>query len=110
MSAAHIAEQRQSPRRRLTGLLPGKLLVTGSELKVSCRPVDISTHGLGILSEDILEIGAELLLITHNQQISLQVAWSKLDFGKRDRYRYGLVAIEANLDLEALFVATGCLK
>ncbi len=104
-----LDEQRRSPRRVLTKLLPGPLI--GADQKVlQCRPIDLSSEGLSILSEAQLSIGTGLTLKTHNQSIELQVMWQRPDFGKQGLIRYGLRAIDPNLDLEMLFRESGCLK
>lgn len=104
-----LDEQRRSQRRVLTKLLPGPML--DHEQKVlHCRPIDLSQEGLSILSATILNIGAALTLKTHNQSVELQVMWQRPDFGKQGLIRYGLRAVDPNLDLELLFRESGCLK
>ena len=110
MALLNFAEQRLSPRRKLTGLLPGRMVVVGSNVNISCKPVDISAHGLGIVSEEILTAGSKLALRTHDREILLEVSWGQPDFGKRDLYRYGLVTVDRDVDLELVFADTGCLK
>ena len=105
-----FAEKRLSPRRKLTGLLPGRMAVVGSNTSISCKPVDISAHGLGIVSEDLLTAGTMLALRTHDREILLEVSWGQPDFGKRDLYRYGLVTVDREVNLENVFADTGCLK
>ena len=46
-----LKERRLNTRKTLTGLLPGKLIHQESEELISCRPVDISKDGVGVLSE-----------------------------------------------------------
>ena len=110
MGLPQFAERRLSTRRKLTGLIPGKLVVVGSTVPISCRPIDISANGLGILSEEILTPGSKLALKTHDREIIFEVSWGQPDFGKRDLYRYGLLVVDRSINLEAVFAETGCLK
>jgi hypothetical protein len=104
-----LDEQRRSPRRVLTKLLPGPLL--DSEQKVlHCRPIDLSQDGLSILTEVQLIIGSQLTLKTHNQVVALEVMWQRPDFGKQGLSRYGLRSIDESIDLEHIFRSAGCLK
>ncbi len=104
-----LDEQRRSPRRVLTKLLPGPLL--DSEQKVlHCRPIDLSQDGLSILTEVQLSIGTQLTLKTHNQVVPLEVIWQRPDFGKQGLSRYGLRSIDESIDLELTFRSAGCLK
>ena len=101
-------ERRVSNRRNPTGLMPGKL--KHNQLDIICRPVDVSRNGMGVISTAQLEPGDPLVLCVREQIIALQVAWGKPDFAKQDQYRYGLVTMDPNDDLEAVFIACGCLK
>ena len=105
-----FAEQRISPRRKLSGLLPGKLTVVGATSSLACKPVDISAHGLGIVSMELLAVGAMIALKTPRDDIMLEVVWGKPDFGKRDLLRYGLVVVDSTVNLETVFAVAGCLK
>jgi hypothetical protein len=109
MGESALDEQRRSPRRVLTKLLPGPLL--DSENKVlHCRPIDLSQEGLSILTEVQMSIGTKLTLKTHNQTVAFEVIWQKPDFGKRGLTRYGLRSSDESIDLEHMFRSTGCLK
>lgn len=104
-----LDEQRRSPRRVLTKLLPGPLL--DHEQKVlHCRPIDLSQEGLSVLTEVQLSVGTQLTLKTHNQTVTLEVMWQRPDFGKQGLSRYGLRAIDPTIDLEHMFRSAGCLK
>ena len=102
-------EKRFSPRKKLTGLMPGKLSVSDSDQPLSCRPVDVSRNGLGIIMDAQLKVSTELRLDAGDKSIILKVAWSQPDFGRRDLFRYGLVCLDSNEDLESLFTKKGCL-
>ena len=113
MGLALFKERRLSERRNLTGLLPGSLIRADGKGAVSCRPVDISVHGIGIViigEKKTLPIGTKLKLVMTDNEIDLQVAWSAADFGKQDSMRYGLVTTDSNIDLEQIFTQFGCLK
>ncbi|MDB2447096.1 PilZ domain-containing protein [bacterium] len=105
-----LKERRLNTRRRLTGLLPGKIVDTKKEEDVSCRPVDISKDGIGILTEDQLEQGDILNLMGPDLQVELKVMWKKQDYGKQSLFRYGLVTTDNSVNLENIFMAAGCLK
>lgn len=105
----NLKERRTNNRRKLTGLLPGKMArIDGRAL--SCRPVDVSRNGLGILSTDLLKAGDEIILTMKERSIALEVVWEQPDFGKMDLNRYGLVTSDASDNLEEIFVASGCLR
>lgn len=106
--AARLLQRRASPRKTIR-LLPGPIIDTHNNV-LQCRPVDISTEGLSILSETQLSVGDHLVLKTHKDAIALEVIWSKQDFGKQGLLRYGLKATQADTDLEKIFADAGCLK
>lgn len=106
-----FAERRSNERRALTGLMPGRLFVYDTDRTLSARPVDVSKTGLGILSSDTLAEGTRIgLAVDKEQTVILCVIWRKEDFGKRDLYRYGLESVDKTLDMEQIFLTTGCLK
>lgn len=110
MGLADLMERRGSPRKKLTGLFPGKLSLKSSGDNLQAKPMDISSHGLGIVSTEPLAKGDIVVLKTHSHTIEFKVAWKKRDFEKSDLFRYGLDAIDTSLDLEEIFHAAGCLK
>ena len=113
MGLTKFKERRVSDRRQLTGLLPGRLVLAATLADVACRPVDVSVNGLGIIAADQkrrLQPGVELLLLLKDRHIPLVVSWGQGDFGKQDLFRFGLVTVDTECDLEALFLRTGCLK
>lgn len=110
MGLALFKERRISERRKLTGLLPGRLIVDHSSQELECRPVDISVNGLGIVTRKELDPGTTLTLMIQDRSIPLMIAWGQPDFGKQDMMRYGLVTLEPTDDLMAIFIATGCLR
>jgi hypothetical protein len=113
MGLALFKERRFAERRQLSGVLPGSLIRADGSGAISCRPVDVSAHGLGIVisgEQKTLAIGLNLILVVTDAEVPLQVAWSAPDFGKHDSYRYGLVVKDQSVNLEELFLKYGCLK
>lgn len=113
MGLALFKERRATDRRKLTGLLPGRLKVKGSDMDLQCRPVDISETGIGIVITGKLkpiEPGTHLVLEVGDQAIELVVSWRRPDFGKQDAMRYGIIAGKPDQNLEALFIEHGCLR
>lgn len=110
MSFPLFAERRLASRKKLTGLLPGKLILENGKGNVSARTVDITPHGLGIISPDLFKVGASLLLKVAEMDIRMEVMWGQPDFGKHDLYRYGLLCRDTEVDLEEIFIKSGCLK
>lgn len=102
-------ERRLNSRNRLSGLMPGRLHNETTGRDISCRPVDVSDQGMGVLSSDQMTAGDQLTLTAGEDVIRLQVAWTKPDFGKRNLFRYGLVAKQP-AQLVELFRRTGCLE
>ncbi|MEN9836266.1 MAG: hypothetical protein RL011_2459 [Pseudomonadota bacterium] len=113
MGLALFKERRFSERRQLSGVLPGSLIRADGKGAVSCRPVDVSAHGLGIViigEKKMLPLGLELSLVVTDGEIPLIVAWSTPDFGKQDSVRYGLAVKDETVNLEQVFENYGCLK
>lgn len=106
-----FSERRRQERKTLTGLMPGRLFLVTTDRTVSARPVDVSARGLGILCNEKFEEGAEVgLSIDSERTIIFRIIWRKEDFGKRDLYRYGLESLDASMNLEQVFLSTGCMK
>jgi len=113
MGLALFKERRAGDRKKLTGLLPGRLIFAANQQDLVCRPTDVSAHGLGVVvtgDNKKIEVGTTLHLLLPERMVEMRVAWSRPDFGKQDSMRYGIVTADASLDLEALFTATGCLR
>lgn len=110
MGLADLMERRGSPRKKLTGLFPGKLTVQSTGDGLDAKPMDISASGLGIVSSEQLDSDAIILLKTHSHAIEFKVAWKKRDFEKSDLFRYGLEVVDHSINLEEVFHAAGCLK
>jgi len=104
-------ERRNNERKTLTGLMPGRFFLVQTDRTLSARPIDVSQHGLGIIMGEKVEEGAEVALSVEKRQvIKMRIVWSKEDFGKRDLYRYGLECLDPKINLEEVFLVTGCLK
>lgn len=110
MGLALFKERRVADRRKLTGLLPGRLVIEKVNTELSCRPVDVSSNGMGIVVSRELEPGTVIQLVMKDRSIPLTVAWGQPDFGKQDMFRYGLVTLDPEDNLEQAFLATGCLR
>jgi hypothetical protein len=103
-----LKERRISERKRLTGLMPGRFLVNGKAL--DAKPIDISSHGLGLIMSEQIKEGTTATLTISGRDIPLEVKWILPDFGKHDLWRYGLVCTSMDVDLISEFTAAGCLK
>lgn len=113
MGLALFKERRLADRRRLTGLLPGRVVFETTKQEIICRPVDVSANGMGIVVQNLrkeIEPGTILLLVTPDGPTKLTVAWAQPDFGKQDLFRYGLVTVDPADNLEQMFIDTGCLR
>ncbi len=113
MGLALFKERRLADRRKLTGLLPGRVMLETGRRELVCRPVDVSMHGMGIVVQNLrqeLEPGTVLLLVTKDGTVRLSIAWSRPDFGKQDLFRYGLVTLDPVDNVEQMFLDTGCLR
>lgn len=114
MALPLLKEKRLSDRNKLSGLLPGRLTIENIKPNTICRPIDVSKHGLGIIIQAMVKEGmnATLEYISKGESniVRLEVVWAKPDFGKQDLYRAGLATIDQNVDLEQIFLQTGCLK
>lgn len=110
MGLALFKEMRLSQRRRLTGLLPGRLVLGESREDVFCKPIDVSVNGIGIVLAKEIDPGTRMVLLLQDREVALQIAWGQPDFGKQDMFRYGLVTLNPDDNLEDIFLTAGCLK
>ncbi|MGE0174291.1 MAG: hypothetical protein AB7T49_15955 [Oligoflexales bacterium] len=110
MSMPQFSERRREKRKKLTGLLPGKLCIQGTTQFIACRPVDVSAQGVGILTTANLSEGMIVELQTPTSVIELEVSWGRPDFGKTNQFRYGLICRKKTIDLEQVFVEAGCVE
>jgi len=110
MALPLFREKRFAPRKKLTGLLPGKLLLKETSENLQCKLVDVSRHGLGLTTKSELKFGDKVVLIIEEQSLSFKVAWIQHDFGKQDLFRVGLLCDDINVDIIEVFTEAGCLK
>lgn len=103
-----LKERRISERKRLTGLMPGRLVINSKDVVV--KPLDVSEHGMGIVCAAQFPVGTKAALMIGDRQLPLEVIWSEQDFGKHDMWRYGLVCTDQGVSLELEFSKAGCLK
>lgn len=103
--------ERISKRKQLSGLLPGRLQLVGSPRYITARAVDVTSQGMGILSQDYLRTGDHLILTTKDHSVHLRVLYKKRDYLKSNRHRYGIVIADdhQSYDLITIFVDAGCL-
>ena len=111
MSIAQVRKERRfSQRLKLSGLMPGKVTVALTGKCISCRPVDVSQHGLGMLTTEKLLENDEICIALPEQVIRMRIAWKRPDFGKSDLTRYGLMCLDESVDVESLFRDAECLR
>lgn len=103
-----MKERRISDRKRLTGLLPGRFQVNGKD--ISAKPVDISSHGIGLIIDAEIAAGTKACLTIGDRSVPLEFMWGEPDFGKHDMWRYGLVCTDQKVNLEDEFTEAGCLR
>lgn len=110
MALPLFKEKRFSPRRKLTGLLPGRLIETESGNELRCSLVDVSQHGLGLKTKEEIRPGTTIILRMERQEIRLKVAWVQRDFGKQDLFRVGLLSCDPEVSVDDVFAEEGCLE
>jgi len=104
-----FGERRMTIRKSLTGLLPGRLQDADGQ-DIACRPVNVSIHGIGIVSDQRLDPNSSITFTVQDKIIELKIAWAQPGFGKRDLFRYGLLTTDQTINIEQLFLDNGCLK
>jgi hypothetical protein len=103
-----LKEQRLSERKRFTGRLPGKFKIEGVD--VNAKPIDITPHGLGVITESKIAVGAKATLVVDGCEMPLEVMWCEPDFAKNDQWRLGLICTDRSVNLEEAFRFAGCIK
>jgi hypothetical protein len=106
-----LIERRKAPRITTNGRMPGKIVDAAGD-DVSCRTLDVSMMGLGIVSETDFPVGTELSLqLDGGPSVKLRVVSA---FRRRDTAtpakRYGLLVEEGNVNLETVFRDAGCVE
>lgn len=110
MGLALFKDRRFSDRKKLTGLMPGRLKVGDSPVTLECRPVDISAHDLGVVTTVVLTPGTLVSLEIGSTIVELELVRVTPDFGKQQMFRYGFVVRDQSINLEKIFVDHGCMK
>ena len=111
VSNLKLQERRDGKRFHQTGLMPGKIYTAEGEKPLSCRPVDVSKNGMGILVSERLNEGDIIIMELGDQRlVHLKIVWKKVDFGKQDLMRYGLQTEDPEVDLVQIFKKAGMLK
>ena len=99
------ADKRRQERKDLVVPLSGFLLDLASNRMLSCWTTDVSKSGIGIVAEERLQNGTDVLLTLAGEKHALRVMWAR---NNRDEtssfaYRYGLIALNERYNLEQLF-------
>jgi hypothetical protein len=95
---SRLSERIPMNKRRLGG----RLLRDGSETEISCKALDVSRHGLGIVSEQQIEVGEVLSLEHKKYRVKLKVVWARVDPSDSNQNRYGLQIENEDIDLVGL--------
>jgi|GEM_PF-881973 len=104
-------ERRVRDRREPTGLMPGKMIRVRQERAISCRPIDISSGGMGILvAEDLMSSEILTLNLADGRQIPFKIVWKREDFGKLDLFRYGLECMDPDINILEIFQRAGMIR
>lgn len=94
-------ERRDRERHLLYTTIPVQMTLGRSGEWVSCQIDDVSSEGLGVLTQRRLEIGTLVVFATLNGTYRFEVAWCR-DAGARE-FRLGLRLTEEGVDLKTLF-------
>ena len=87
----NLNNKRINQRYRLSGLLPGKVIVLSSGSFLSARPIDVSRNGIGVLSNYHLQLEEKLVMQYRQYNYFFKVHHIKKDYAKSNLYRYGLI-------------------
>jgi hypothetical protein len=110
-SAKNVVEKRRDLRYGVTGMPNAKLLSPGGD-EITFFFVDASKHGLGIIVDTPIQIGANVLLTIEDTELhkfNLEVRWLVLvdllatsTEPNQSLYRCGLQAIDSELDVVSI--------
>ncbi|MFK7872654.1 MAG: hypothetical protein AB8C84_05710 [Oligoflexales bacterium] len=103
-------ERRSNKRYSLSGVMPGRIQLEATSHDLICKPLDLSSGGLGLISSTFMKVDDRLVLFFRDKRIILIVQWAQPDFAKSDSYKYGLCLGDKSLDLIEIFISAGCLK
>ena len=110
LNTNELEDRRRLPRQKLSGLLPGKMMMANQDKTLTIRPIDVSESGIGIMTAEWLREGDKLVMKVGRDHIKFKVIWIRRDFGKQDFYRAGLKMTSKKFNLIDVFRATGCME
>ncbi len=104
-------ERRVQDRKEPTGLMPGKMMRIRQDRVISCRPMDVSKEGMGILvAEDLMSDEILTLNLPDGRQVPFRIVWKREDFGKLDLFRYGLECMDPHTNVLEIFQRAGMIR
>lgn len=106
MNNRNFQDVRQYPRRTVAGVGVHLVLYRpGFSKPVQFQAVDVSSRGLGIVTDDAMLVSESTLYLEANgQRIALRPCWCQPeDVGSHMPYRYGLECEDGNVNLEQFF-------
>ena len=98
-------QSRQHERENLSQLLPGRIFLKKNKKEISCRPINVSEFGLGIISSTSLSLSDILILEIDKITIELKVIWKKQGSTKGNQIRYGLMTVNTHQNIKQLFTS-----
>lgn len=116
-----LKELRQHERLKVKRL-PGVLLNAATQESIPCEAIDVSKHGLGIVSSLWVPPQLDVLLIVGSLTVKLEIVWGIEEregpaWARKDEprpqeriYRYGLRLCQpdGDVDLMDIFQKEGC--
>ena len=96
-------EKRLGGDRKVMNIPLGGLLVDKATSRIiNCWSADVSRGGLGVVTDERLANGSEVLLQL-GKQIHLRVMWGRRNPDSEFAYRYGLLAVDQSANVEEVF-------
>jgi hypothetical protein len=95
-------EQRSTDRWSPGCVLPAAFLDVEAGVRISGVLVDLSAHGVRLMTHTSLHVGASLRLLTLHGPVALKVVWLRRTRHASQRL-YGLRCVDATVDLADLF-------
>jgi len=102
-------DKRAKPRQSIVSL-PGRLVTARDRREITCTPLDVSQHGLGILTSENLLPETGVILLTEKVCIYLTMVRCQItNRGLKSSFHYGFKALEAQINLIELCTEHGCI-
>ncbi len=95
------AERRTKIRHDVQMVMPVRIVDATSGAAVTCRIEDVSSEGLGVITQASLAPGTRLIFETLDHSYEFEVAWCR-GSGPR-QFKVGLRLAEGGKDLDRLF-------